>query len=381
MQTLASCAHNHDSTSRTLAVLWRGASPRRLSNTFLHGLISGKQIQPNKLAKQDSWPRSLSALLRKIPVHISCWSHFPQIMAQAAGPSTLTYQPHVLASVLRSICVTTRCLLGEAWAPVPGSKLSFELVAAYAHGPGPVRVHVKTEAGPAFTQTLDASFIRANKKSHSLALRLCEDTVERGTVVYSYSELDTDALLRALEYRFHTALAVPVTLEGAVVAIFVLFASQPLNVSGQARWRAGNACLPVRQFYTSNMIERYSNRTILSKTTLKDMSPLFCVHASIIAQVYVAETLHEAGRLALAVTNVFARFKPVLQCAGFGACNWICSFNRMQCRLSHGVAQGIGLCPSWPASRRSSAACGVYKHSAKISSCQAASSHANHVVC
>jgi len=152
-------------------------------------------------------------------------------MAQAAGPSTLTYQPHVLASVLRSICVTTRCLLGEAWAPVPGAKLSFELVAAYAHGPGPVRVHVKTEAGPAFTQTLDASFIRANKKSHTLALRLCEDTVERGTVVYSYSELDTDAMLRALEYRFHTALAVPVTLDGAVVAIFVLFASQPLNVS------------------------------------------------------------------------------------------------------------------------------------------------------
>jgi hypothetical protein len=116
--------------------------------------------------------------------------------------------------------------------------LSFELVAAYAHGPGPVRVHVKTEAGPAFTQTLDASFIRANKKSHSLALRLCEDTVERGTVVYSYSELDTDAMLRALEYRFHTALAVPVTLDGAVVAIFVLFASQPLNVSWLC-WRVG----------------------------------------------------------------------------------------------------------------------------------------------
>ena len=49
--------------------------------------------------------------------------------------------------------------------------------------------------------------------------------------MYSYSELDTDALLRALEYRFHTALAVPVTLDGAVVAIFVLFASQPLTVS------------------------------------------------------------------------------------------------------------------------------------------------------
>lgn len=167
-------------------------------------------------------------MLRLWPLGVDFRSHAS--MAQVAGPATLTYQPHVLASVLRSICVTTRCLLGEAWAPVPGPKLSFELISAYAHGPGPVRVHVKTQGGTAFTQTLDSTFIRANKSAHSLALRLCEDTVERGTVVYSYSELDTDALLRALEFRFHTALAVPVTLDGAVVAILVLFASQPLNV-------------------------------------------------------------------------------------------------------------------------------------------------------
>ncbi|CAE7548234.1 unnamed protein product, partial [Symbiodinium sp. KB8] len=150
-------------------------------------------------------------------------------MATVAGPASLTYQPHVLASILRSLCVTTCCPLGEAWAPVPGDQLQFELVSSFAHGPGQIRVHVRTEGGASFTQPLDSAFIRANKESHSLALRLCEDTVERGTVVYSYSELDTDALLRALEFRFQTALAVPVTLDGAVVAVLVLFASQPLN--------------------------------------------------------------------------------------------------------------------------------------------------------
>ena len=154
-------------------------------------------------------------------------------MATAAGPASLTYQPHVLASVLRGLCITTRCLLGEVWAPVPGDTLQFELVASYAHGPGPVRVHVRTEGGAAFTQALDAAFIRSNKSSHTLALRLCEDTVERGTVVFTYTELDTDALLRALEFRFHTALAVPVTLDGSVVAVIVLFASQPLTVSAK----------------------------------------------------------------------------------------------------------------------------------------------------